>query len=130
MRGEHYKQMYCIEEQNGALFQIKMNEILKTVKNPEITIDRTKPFTAYVFYENEIDVPETLTELFELISGERHICQECEHLIFSPDKRKRWQTCDFYNKKVQQKQPACKAFYLNLYATNLLANPDELTKEE
>ena len=126
MRGEHYKQMYCVEEKNGALFELKMNEILKTVKNPEITIDRTRPFTAYIFYEYEFDMPETITELFELISGEKHTCQECEHLIISPDKRKRWQMCSFYNKKVQQTQPACKTFYLKYYATNLLADPDEI----
>lgn len=129
MRGEQYKQMYCVQETNGALFELKMNEILKTVKNPEIEIDRNRSFTAYIFYENTIDVPETFTELIELISGERHTCQDCEHLIKSPDKRKRWQVCSFYNKKVRQNAPACKTFYLKIISSNLLEDPDRLPAE-
>ena len=122
MRGDQYKQMYCVEETNGELFQLRMNEILKTVKNPEITLDHNRPFTAYIFYENIIDVPETITEFFEILSGERHTCQECEHLIISPDKRKRWQMCNYYQKKVYQNTPVCKTFYMQNFEKFLLTD--------
>ena len=125
MRGDQYKQMHCIEETNGELFELRMNEILKTVKNPEIILDHNKPFTAYIFYENNIDVPETITEFFELLTGERHTCQDCPHLIKSPDKRRTRQMCDFYKKIVHQNQPVCKTFYMQNFEKFLLTENND-----
>ena len=122
MRGDTYKQMYCIEEKNAALFELKMNEILKTVKNPEITLDRNRPFTAYIFYENSFDVPETITELFEMLSGQKHTCKECQYIKITDDKRKRRHLCGYYNKIVHQEQPACKTYYAQNFSSLLLTD--------
>lgn len=119
MRDDKYKQMYCVCEKTSSMFEMKMNAILKAVKNPEIEIDRTRPFTAYVFYNVVLDVPETIPEAFQLLEGISHTCQECSYLIKSPDKRKRWQQCGFFNKRIHQEQPVCEVFYKEKVQKNL-----------
>ena len=124
MRGEYQTQMFCISETNSALFQLKMNETLKTIVNPDIRMDPTRPFTAYIFYTIQHDIPETITEALEMIEGDHHYCSECPALIRSEDHRKKWHFCHTHMKKVRQDNPACIDFYKLRDIPDLLENSD------
>lgn len=111
MRGEVFKQCACIAETDPHLFQEKINAILSKVSNPEIVLDRTQPFTCYVFYRIRKDVPESLLELLEMLDGHNHYCEECPHFVRSTDKRVKWHTCGLKGERTRADSRACEEFY-------------------
>lgn len=111
MRNDHIKQCACISETDPQIFQEHMNGILSRITNPEIIMDRCKPFTAYVYYSVSKDTPETLLELLELLEGGTHNCGECPYLIRSKDKRKKWHTCGKTGTPTREDSRACEEFY-------------------
>jgi hypothetical protein len=92
-----------------------MNEALSRVVNPEIHIDTTRSFTAYVFYDVKRDVPDDILELFELVDGDHHRCKECPHYVPPTDKRRKWGSCNITSEQVKADSPACEHFYLLKY---------------
>ena len=112
MRSEKYKQVLAICESNAADFQDKMNDALARVANPEIVFDNTRSFTAYVTYNVRKDVPETVLELLEMVSGENHDCEECPYFTKSNDKRKKWGSCSIEGGKTRPESRACEHFYV------------------
>ena len=115
MRVNNFKQMACISENNAALFQERVNSILTQVPNPEIVLDRTRPFTVYVFYEIRKDVPETVLELLEMLDadGGKAKCEDCPAFIRSHDKRKKWGNCRKKpDKPTRCDSRACELYYL------------------
>lgn len=125
MRGEFKTQMYCISESNGAMFELKMNEALQNLRNPDIRMDHSKPFTAYIFYSIEYDIPESVTEAMEIITGERHTCIECPALEISKDKRKKRHQCTRRGWKVHGDTPVCMEYYKILGEKGMLKDPDD-----
>ena len=111
MRGEYQTQMICVSETNGALFELKMNEALKTLVNPDIRLDPNRSFTAYIFYQIKHDVPETVVEAIELIEGSRYHCKECSACELSEDGRMKHGVCRIFDKKVRYDSPVCIEFY-------------------
>ena len=124
MRDEYQTQMICVAETNGAMFELKMNEALRRLVNPDIRIDTTRPFTAYVFYQVQHDIPESITEAIEMIEGSRHLCSECPSFIKSEDKRVKKGFCETRLKKVRQDNPVCMYFYKFRDMPELLKDPD------
>lgn len=124
MRGDYQTQMYCVSETNAEMFELKMNEILKGIKNPDIRMDPARSYTAYIFYQIQYDIPETITEALEMVEGSRHYCGECPGCLFSDDKRKKWQFCQVHNKKVHEDSPVCIEFYKIRDGANLLINSE------
>lgn len=111
MRGEYQTQMICVSETNGAIFELKMNEALKTLVNPDIRLDPNRSFTAYIFYQVQHTIPESITEAIEMVEGSTHYCVECPACEMSKDKRKKHGLCSVYCKTVHQKQPVCIDYY-------------------
>ncbi len=111
MRNEYFKQMICISESNPDIFQEKMNHALYGKTNPIINMDQTMPFTAYIYYDVNKTVPEDLLELFEILDGNKHHCEECPHFEKDPDKRKKWHICGYYHKQTRIDSRACEQFY-------------------
>lgn len=124
MRGEYQTQMICISETSGQLFELKMNEALKSLVNPDIRLDQTRPFTAYIFYQVQHDIPESIIEAIELIEGSKHYCDECPACEIPEDKRKKWYFCLHHKKKIHNGQTACIDFY-KLRASSLIATDSE-----
>lgn len=120
MRGDFQTQMYCVSETNGELFELRMNEILKSIKNPDIRLDPVRSFTAYIFYQIQYDIPETITEAIELVEGEKHHCIECPACVLSKDKRMRNHFCQVKGKKVHEDSPVCINYYKLRDAKDLL----------
>jgi len=120
MRDDHYIQCFCVSEMAGPQFEARMNEILKTVKNPRIELDRTRSFTAYIFYDISVNVPESIQEAFSILEGTSHNCAECPYFIKSEDKRKKWHYCDYYHKKIHEQNPVCANFYRVYYQNSLI----------
>ena len=130
MRGEQQYQLCCISEKSAPLFELRMNEALKTIKNPDIRLDANLPFTAYIIYSNSYDVPETLIEGLEILEGIKHYCSECPAFQRSEDGRKRWHFCTEYKKRVHQDSPVCINYYKLRDLRELLVDPQEnYTKE-
>lgn len=120
MRDDYYTQCFCVSEMTGPQFEARINEILKTVKNPRIELDHNRSFTAYIFYNISVDVPETVTEALQLLEGTSHNCAECPYCIKSEDKRRKWHYCDYYHKKIHEKSPVCANFYRVYYQNSLI----------
>ena len=93
MRSEKYKQAIVVQESNAKDFQSSLNNVLSGLINPEIVIERSIPFTAYIFYTASKDIPESVLELLELLDGEHHTCQECPYFTMPTDKRMRKGNC-------------------------------------
>lgn len=129
MRDDIYMQMYCVSESNGKIFEMKMNEILLTVRNPKIEIDKTKPFTAYIFYKITQDIPETVEEAFSLVEKQKHHCTECPHFERNKDKRRRWHWCLYHKKKIHQDNTVCETFYQERTSEALVKNIKEAIKQ-
>lgn len=125
MRGEYQTQMYCISETNAAMFELKMNETLKTLKNPEIHMDTTKPFTAYIFYHIEHNIPESVIEALAMIEGSHHYCAECPFIEKSEDKRRKWKFCNLHNKKVKEDSVVCIEYYKHRDMLDLKNNAED-----
>lgn len=114
MRNAKIKQCACISEASAAAFQDAANAILAQTPEPEIVIDKTQPFTAYIFYKVSKEVPETVLELLELLDhdGGRAQCQDCPEFIRSKDKRRKWGKCRRKNTETRTDARACELYYL------------------
>lgn len=45
------KQIKVIAESSAKIFEKRANQLLEKIENPQITFDRTRPYTIYVVYE-------------------------------------------------------------------------------
>ena len=114
MRKDKIRQIIVISETDSKVFQEKMNNALVGIADPEITIFDV-PFNAVITYKVSRDVPEDIVELFELLEGKSHFCQECPHFIPPTDKRKKWTTCPLTEEKTRADAIACENFYILRY---------------
>lgn len=114
MKDTKFKQCACISEASADAFQEAANAILAQVPEPEIIIDKTKPFTMYVFYNVRRSTPETLLELLEMLDtdGGRAICENCPAFIRDQDKRRKRGKCWRKNTETRADGRACELYYL------------------
>ncbi len=110
MRSETKKVFRCVSGSTPEEFQQKMNEILSTVLNPEITFLPSVPFTAYILTEETTTVPECLADEFSL-RGERYICSACPYFERTNDLRRKWHYCVYHQQKCHQDTPMCEDAY-------------------
>lgn len=114
MKNTKFKQCACISEASAAAFQDEANAVLARVADPEIVIDKTTPFTMYVFYSVHRDTPETVLELLEMLDadGGHAVCEDCPAFIRSKDKRKKWGSCRKKGIETRIDGRACELYYL------------------
>ena len=112
MRSDAFKQAIVIQESNAADFQNALNNALSGLNDPEINIEKSIPFTAYIFYTARRDVPESVLELFEMIDGDHHTCEECPYLTMPNYKRVKRGTCSIKSCRTRKDSRACERFYL------------------
>lgn len=114
MRSIKFKQCACISEASAGAFQDAINAILQQTPEPEIVIDKTQPFTAYIFYRVRKDAPETVLELLEMLdtSGGHAQCKDCPAYEPPTDKRRKWGHCRQKNEKTRGDLRACEIYYL------------------
>ena len=126
MRSTKFKQCACISEASAAAFQDAANAILAQTPEPEIVIDKTQPFTAYIFYKVSKKVPETVLELLELLdaNGGNATCENCPAFIRSNDRRRKWGSCRRKGIKTKCDARACELYYLQLRR-----EAEQITKE-
>ena len=114
MRTTQFKQCVCISEANAAAFQDAANAILAQLPNPEIIVDRTKPFTMYIFYNVQRDTPEDVLELLEMLDadgGHAH-CIDCPAFVPDPDRRRKRGRCQLRAGEYFRDLPACEFYYM------------------
>lgn len=126
MRAERYKQIACISEKDARTFETKANALLAGITEPEIILDRTKPYTAYIIYNVRKDAPESIIELLEMLDkdGGRATCANCPHFVRSTDRRKRWHYCNHKDTRVHEGARACEVYYLER-----MTNPAEAIEQ-
>ena len=114
MKDTKFKQCACISEASAGAFQDAANAVLARVADPEIVIDKTTPFTMYVFYSVHRDTPETVLELLELLDkdGGHALCENCPAFVRSKDKRKKWGRCRRKSGPTRCDARACELYYL------------------
>lgn len=104
----------CIQEENGPRFQEEMNKILGEHLNVKITYPPAPPFTAYLEYQIEEHVPETIAEEYE-VAGAMHRCKECPHLERTSDARRKRFPCQYATYGISSiDMPCCDRFYEEL----------------
>ena len=57
-------------------------------------------------------MPESVLELFEMIDGEPHTCQECPYMSIPDDKRLKRGSCTIKACQTWKDSRACERFYL------------------
>ena len=114
MKDTKFKQCACISEASADAFQDKANAVLSHLPEPEIIIDKTQPFTAYIFYKVRKKTPETVLELLEMLDSDGGCaqCQDCPEFIKSKDKRTKWGKCRRKNVPIRADGRACELYYL------------------
>lgn len=114
MKTARFKQCFCIAENDAAAFQDKLNSVLAQAADPEVFLDQSRPFTAYVFYHVKKDMPETVLELLRMLDDEHGnaICADCPQFEKSPDKRRKWGKCKKKSEPVKCDAAACELFFL------------------
>lgn len=113
MRTTQFKQCACISESSAGAFQDAANAVLAQVPDPEIIVDKTKPFTMYIFYTVRRDTPETVLEALELLDPDGVArCKDCPAFVPDSDRRKKRGRCQLRDGVFLQRQPACEFYYL------------------
>ena len=114
MKDTKFKQCACISEASADAFQDAANAILAQIPEPIIEMDKTKPFTMYIFYNVRRATPETVLELLEMLDadGGNAVCEDCPAFIRSKDKRKKWGSCRRKVTKTKCDSRACELYYL------------------
>ena len=114
MKDTKFKQCVCISETSAEAFQDAANAILAQLPEPIIELDKTKPFTMYVFYNVRRTAPETVLELLEMLDadGGNAQCEDCPSFMRSTDKRKKWGECRRKNEPKRTDSRACEIYYL------------------
>lgn len=111
MRIEKRKGVEAIQAPTAEEFNERINAVLKREKNANVTfITSGGMLGAYVEYETEIEIPESLAEKYEL-NGDTRKCHECPYFIRTKDKRYKWHFCVQKQKKVTECQGACETYY-------------------
>lgn len=114
MKDIKFKQCACISEASAGAFQDAINLVLQQTPEPEIVIDKTQPFTAYIFYKVRKDAPETVLELLEMLDtdGGCGHCEDCPAYEPPTDKRYKRGRCRHKNEKTRGDARACEIYYL------------------
>lgn len=114
MKDVKFTQCACISEKSAGAFQNAINAVLQQTPEPEIVIDKTQPFTAYIFYKVHKNAPETVLELLEMLdtSGGNAHCTDCPAYEPPTDKRRSWGRCRQKDAPTKGRGPACEIYYL------------------
>lgn len=113
MKNTKFKQCACISETSAPAFQEAVNSVLAQLPDPEIVVDKTKPFTMYILYTVKRSTPETLLEALEMLDPDGVArCQDCPAFIPDSDRRKKRGSCKLRSGEFFKNQPACEFYYL------------------
>ena len=108
----------CIEGANGKDFMAKMNAAFAELDSKGVKYtyqaDIASGFIAYIFYEQSVNIPETIKEEFEA-SGEKHTCIECPHFVRPQDGRRKWMRCEVNRCICRADGMCCDKFYEELF---------------
>ena len=115
------KRIAVIEAETAALFENAINKRLDEVSEYKYTleIEHHQPHTAYIHYEYDEYVPETLADEFNL-KGINYKCKDCKycHQISnadgSADKRRKSAYCNHHERQVHKDFDACDTYYFEL----------------
>lgn len=114
MKFKSINQMTCIQAADAETFEARVNEVLFRVTFPKIELDKNVPFTAYIWYRIEKEIPETLEECYQ-VHGAGRKCGDCVHFKPVKDKRRKWHPCEYASyKKTQIEADACDRYYIEL----------------
>ena len=112
MRYKSTTKMTCIHAENAETFEARINDVLFRVSFPKIEIDRNLPYTAYITYRTEQEIPETRAECYQ-VHGAGKRCGDCDHFRPVKDKRRKWHPCEYAAyKKTEITADACDRFYI------------------
>lgn len=110
MKQKRQRGVTAIQTATAEDFNREINAELKKHENGHITFVTSVPFTAYVEFEEIVEIPETLAEKYEL-NGDGRKCHECPYFVRTQDKRYKWHFCAQKQKKVTECQSACETYY-------------------
>ena len=103
-------------------FQEKLNRKLEELDIRGIKYDmQLSPqtgFLAYIVYENETRIVETIKDEFE-IRGEKHTCIECPYFVRPTDGRIKYTRCGAGQGICKRDSACCEQFYEWLYHGNI-----------
>lgn len=110
MKQKRQRGVTAIQTATADDFNRQINVELQKHDDAKVTFVTSMAFTAYVEYEEIVEIPETLAEKYELANDERY-CHECPYFVRTQDKRYKWHFCAQKQKKVTECQGACETYY-------------------
>lgn len=111
MKFRRTRQIKCVSENNARDFEREVNLILGKYEVQSMKYETNVPFTVYIEIMDEVYIPETLAEEYEVRGCAGHCC-ECPYFAENPDRRTKWHYCFKHDKKVTKDHFACDDYYL------------------
>lgn len=108
------KQVKIISGISAEDFESKLNKELSELNASgtkyDMQLSPQTGFVAYIVYEQETKVAESIKDEFEL-AGEKHICLECPHYILPTDGRVKYTRCMKVGGITHKDRDCCENFY-------------------
>lgn len=112
------KQVKIVSAANAEDFETKLNATLRSLNAKgikyELQMSLEAGLIAYVIYEEQKYIPETIKDEFEL-GGEKHICLECPYYQMPADGRVKYTRCNLNNQICRKNSDCCEQFYELLF---------------
>lgn len=97
-------------EEFAEMFNAKTAELAKEGYRYEVEYLLDKNL-AYIFYEREYKLPETLADEYTLKTGRVYVCGQCPYYMPVKDRRRRGVPCMYSPYRVGPESAACDVFY-------------------
>ena len=111
------KQVKIVSGRDAFDFETKPNGVLKTLNEKgaryTMQLDPKAGLIAYITVEEEISVPQSVAEEYELV-GELHRCVECPFFVRPTDGRRKYTRCPNAHRLTSADGKCCDSFYEQL----------------
>lgn len=105
------KGVQAIKADTAEAFNEQIAAILNEHAEAKVSYITSGTFLgAYVEYETLKEIPETLSEKYEM-NGDKRFCCQCPYFQRTQDKRYKWHYCVQKQKRVTECQGACETYY-------------------
>ena len=121
-------QIAAINKDNAADFAAEVNRVVVSLAQlqPEIIIDEKNPFTAYVKYQQQLNIADSVMDEFHA-DGLYFTCAQCPLHEIETDGRKKRMPCKYADLGfTRPEHEACEVFYRRLMLRTIEPKGDPL----
>ena len=127
MYSKKTEKVKIIHANSAEEFEESLNRYLSQLAEAKVkynlSFNNSLGFCAYLIYTEVVDIPESISEEYEL-RGERRYCTECICCRIPDDRRIKNYQCSHTHSRVSKYSPCCDYFY------EMLERGETLEREE